>query len=119
MKLILLNRHAASRTLELGRWTWALLSVCFIGVPIGLITLSYQLGFGDGIASQQASRISASEQQAVERAEALAQMGVEAQSRLTAMTRRLASIQAQVTRIDALGTHLTELAGLDSGEFDF
>jgi murein DD-endopeptidase MepM/ murein hydrolase activator NlpD len=46
-------------------------------------------------------------------------MGVEAQSRLTAMTRRLASIQAQVTRIDALGTHLTELAGLDSGEFDF
>ena len=119
MKLILLNRHAASRTLELGRWTWAVLSVCFIGVPIGLITLSYQLGFGDGIASQQASRISESEQQAVERAEALAQMGVEAQSRLTAMTRRLASIQAQVTRIDALGTHLTELAGLDSGEFDF
>ena len=119
MKLILLNRHAASRTLELGRWTWAVLSVCFIGVPIGLITLSYQLGFGDGIASQQASRISESEQQAVERAEALAQMGVEAQSRLTAMTRRLASIQAQVTRIDALGAHLTELAGLDSGEFDF
>lgn len=119
MKLILLNRHAASRTLELGRWTWALLSVCFIGVPIGLITLSYQLGFGDGISSQQASRISESEQQAVARAEALAQMGVEAQSRLTAMTRRLASIQAQVTRIDALGTHLTELAGLDSGEFDF
>lgn len=119
MKLILLNRHAASRTLELGRWTWAVLSVCFIGVPIGLITLSYQLGFGDGISSQQASRISESEQQAVERAEALAQMGVEAQSRLTAMTRRLASIQAQVTRIDALGTYLTELAGLDSGEFDF
>lgn len=84
-------------------------------MPIGLITLSYQLGFGDGISSQQASRISESEQQAVERAEALAQMGVEAQSRLTAMTRRLASIQAQVTRIDALGTHLTELAGLDSG----
>jgi len=119
VKLILLNRHAASRTLELGRWTWALLSVCFIGVPIGLITLSYQLGFVDGIDSQQASRISKSEQQAVDRAQALAQMGVEAQSRLTAMTRRLASIQAQVTRIDALGTHLTELAGLDGGEFDF
>ena len=119
MKLILLNRHAASRTLELGTWTWALLSACFIGVPLGLVSLSYQLGFGEGIASEQATRISAQEQQAIERAEALAQLSVEAQSRLTAMTRRLAGLQAHVTRLDALGSHLTEVAGLESGEFDF
>ena len=119
MKLILLNRHAASRTLELGRWSWLLLSACVIGVPLGLVAVSYQLGFDGGVRSEQSSRISIREQQAIERAEALAQLSVEAQSRLTAMTRRLATLQAQMTRLDALGLHLTELAGLEVGEFDF
>ena len=119
MKLILLNRHAASRTLELGRWSWALLSALFIGLPIGLVTISYHIGFGEGLDSEQATRVSAQEQQAIDRAEALAQMSVQAQSRLTAMTRRLATLQAHVTRLDALGSHLTELAGLETEEFDF
>ena len=119
MKLILLNRHAASRTLELGKWSLALLSALFVGLPLGLVTVSYQFGFGDGVASEQAARISLEEQRAMDRAEALAQMSVEAQSRLTAMTRRLAGLQAHVTRLDALGTHLTDLAGLEESEFDF
>ncbi|MBT7313853.1 MAG: hypothetical protein HN845_09820, partial [Halieaceae bacterium] len=116
MKLIVLNRHAASRTLELGRWSWLLLSACVIGVPLGLVAVSYQLGFDGGVRSEQSSRISIREQQATERAEALAQLSVEAQSRLTAMTRRLATLQTQMTRLDALGHHLTELAGLELGE---
>ena len=119
MKLIFLNRHAASRTLELGRWSWLLLSACVIGVPLGLVAVSYQFGFDGGVRSEQSSRVSIREQQATERAEALAQLSVEAQSRLTAMTRRLATLQTQVTRLDALGQHLTELAGLGLGEFDF
>ncbi|MDC0411185.1 M23 family metallopeptidase [Luminiphilus sp.] len=119
MKLIFLNRHAASRTLELGRWSWLLLSACVIGVPLGLVAVTYQLGFDGGVRSEQASRISMREQQATQRAEALAQLSVEAQSRLTAMTRRLATLQTQMTRLDALGHHLTELAGLELGEFDF
>ena len=113
MKLILLNRHAASRTLELGKWSLALMSALFVGLPLGLVTVSYQFGFGEGVASEQAARISLEEQRAMDRAEALAQMSVEAQSRLTAMTRRLAGLQAHVTRLDALGTHLTDLAGLE------
>jgi len=119
LKLIFLNRHAASRTLELGRWSWLLLSACVIGVPLGLVAVSYQFGFDGGVRSEQSSRVSIREQQATERAEALAQLSVEAQSRLTAMTRRLATLQTQVTRLDALGQHLTELAGLELGEFDF
>ena len=119
MKLIFLNRHAASRTLELGRWSWLLLSACVIGVPLGLVAVSYQCGFDGGVRSEQSSRISIREQQATERAEALAQLSVEAQSRLIAMTRRLATLQTQMTRLDALGHHLTELAGLELGEFDF
>ena len=97
----------------------ALLSALFVGLPLGLVTVSYQFGFGEGVASEQAARISLQEQRAMDRAEALAQMSVEAQSRLTAMTRRLAGLQAHVTRLDALGTHLTDLAGLEGSEFDF
>lgn len=119
MKLIFLNRHAASRTLELGKWSLALLSALFVGLPLGLVTVSYQLGFGEGVTSEQSARVSLEEQRAIDRAEALAQMSVEAQSRLTAMTRRLAGLQAHVTRLDALGTHLTDLAGLEESEFDF
>jgi murein DD-endopeptidase MepM/ murein hydrolase activator NlpD len=96
-----------------------LLSACVIGVPLGLVAVTYQLGFDGGVRSEQASRISMREQQATQRAEALAQLSVEAQSRLTAMTRRLATLQTQMTRLDALGHHLTELAGLELGEFDF
>ena len=96
-----------------------MLSACVIGVPLGLVAVSYQLGFDGGVRSEQSSRISIREQQATERAEALAQLSVEAQSRLIAMTRRLATLQTQMTRLDALGHHLTELAGLELGEFDF
>ena len=119
LKLIVLHRQASSRTLELGRWTWALLSACFIGVPLGLVAVGYHQGFEEGIASEQASRISEREQQASDSARALADLSVEAQSKLAAITRRLASLQAHVTRLDALGSHLTELAGLEPGEFDF
>ncbi|GIR68909.1 MAG: hypothetical protein CM15mP74_01600 [Halieaceae bacterium] len=90
----------------------------FIGLPIGLVTISYHIGL-ERVGLRAGNASSAQEQQAIDRAEALAQMSVQAQSRLTAMTRRLATLQAHVTRLDALGSHLTELAGLETEEFDF
>jgi murein DD-endopeptidase MepM/ murein hydrolase activator NlpD len=54
-----------------------------------------------------------------QRAKELAQLSSDARRRLGAMTRKLAELQARVTRLDALGTHITALAGLDGGEFDF
>jgi len=119
LKIILLNSRAASRTLELGKWSWALISACFIGLPIGLVTFSYQAGFSSGLVSEQATRLSAQEQQAMDQAESLAQLSVEARSKMSVMTKRLAGLQAHVARLDALGLHLTELAGLDLEEFDF
>src|SRR5207237_5646640 len=35
------------------------------------------------------------------------------------MARRLAQLHAHVMRLDAAGSRLTEIAGLDKGEFDF
>ena len=71
--------------------------------------MSYQL-FCEGIASEQAARVSAQEQEAIDRAESLAQMGVEAQS-ADGYDPTSHSLQAH-DAADALGGHLTDLAGL-------
>ena len=97
MKIILINRkHGGSRSIELGRWSRALLSLCCLGLPLGMLQ--------DDLDRQ---------------AEELAELRGDAQRTLQAMTLSLAEIQARMTRLDALGEHLTAMADLQDGEFDF
>lgn len=119
MKLIVLPGTAASRTVELGRWSWAALSLVCIGLPLGLMALGYEIGQRQGTQQAQEARLSEAEVAVSQRALDLAQLSADAKRKLEAMTRKLAEIQARVTRLDALGMHLTVLAGLDEGEFDF
>lgn len=119
MKLIVLQGTAASRTVELGKWSWAALSLVCIGLPLGLMALGYEIGQRQGTQQAQEARLSEAEEAASQRAVDLAQLSADAKRKLEAMTRKLAEIQARVTRLDALGMHLTVLAGLDEGEFDF
>lgn len=119
MKLIFVHKTAASRTVELGRWSWAALSVLCIGLPLGLMGLGYELGQRQGTTAAQEARLSEAEQAASQRALDLAQLSADARRKLEAMTRRLAELQARVTRLDALGAHLTALAGIDGEEFNF
>ena len=119
LKLILVHRTNASRTIEFGRWSWALLSACMLGLPLGLMTVSYQLGQTQGATQAGEARLSDAELLASERAELLAQLSADAERKLQTMTLTLAELQARVTRLDALGMQITELSGLDNGEFDF
>ena len=43
----------------------------------------------------------------------------EAESKLEALTLKVAELQARIVRLDALGERLTNIAKLDNGEFDF
>lgn len=119
MKLIFVNRTTASRTLEFGKWSWAALSLICIGLPLGLMGLGYELGQRQGTQQAQEARLSEAELEASRRARDLAQLSADARRKLEAMTRKLAELQARVTRLDALGAHLTALAGLEGGEFNF
>lgn len=119
MKLIVLPGTTASRTVLLGKWSWAALSLVCIGLPLGLMALGYEIGQRQGTQQAQEARLSEAEEAASQRAVDLAQLSADAKRKLEAMTRKLAEIQARVTRLDALGMHLTVLAGLDEGEFDF
>ncbi|MFT4045493.1 MAG: M23 family metallopeptidase [Solimonas sp.] len=44
---------------------------------------------------------------------------IQAEQNSAALSRRLAELQAHVLRLDAAGQRLTEIAGLDAGEFNF
>jgi murein DD-endopeptidase MepM/ murein hydrolase activator NlpD len=49
----------------------------------------------------------------------VAELKSEAQRKLQAVTTNVAELKARLVRLDALGEHLTQSAGLDDGEFDF
>ena len=120
MKIILVSRkHGGSRALELGRWSRALLSLCCLGLPLGLVAVGYQLGGADETASVRDASLDGLADELEEQAREVAALKAEAQRRLQAVTMNVAELQARLVRLDALGEHLTQVAGLDDGEFDF
>ena len=119
MKFILINNKGPSKTVEIGRWTRVVVSAFLIGLPVSLAGLSYEFGMKKGVARAQAAEETLAAEEARERAEALADMAVEAERRLESMTLLLAELQSRVTRLDAVGMNLTQSAGLEPGEFNF
>ena len=119
MKFIFINNEGPSKTVELGRWTRVVLSAFLIGLPVSLAGLSYEFGVKRGVSKAQAAEETLAAEEARERAEALADMAVEAERRLESMTLLLAELQSRVTRLDAVGMNLTQNAGLEPSEFNF
>ena len=115
MKIILISsRHQRSRSIELSRWSRALLSLCCLGLPLGLAASGYLVGQQSGPRlSEEAPDTLRDELQ-----QPVAQEGL-SEPQLRAMTSNLAELEARMTRLDALGQHLTAIADLEEGEFDF
>ena len=115
MHIILLNsRHGSARTIHLNL-RWLLLSV--------VLLLVLSLGAGAALGAKwltaepvvDASLAEALDQQR----EQVGAVRQDAQRQLDAFAVHVAELQARLTRLDALGERLTELAELDAGEFDF
>lgn len=119
MKFIVLNSAGPSKTVEIGRWSKVVLSAVLIGLPVGFAGLTYELGVRKGVVKAELAEETQATEDARERAEALAEMAGAAESRLESMSLLLAELQGRMTRLDAMGMHLTEIAGLEPGEFDF
>jgi len=124
MKIIVLGKgHSPAKTytLNITGWTKALLSVCLIGLPLGLgVVLGAIVGpkdqsqqLVDSETAKEWQETLAAQQQSIEKSK------TEAETQLSAMTLRVAELQARLLRIDALGERLTQAAKLDAGEFDF
>ncbi|HEY6130519.1 MAG TPA: M23 family metallopeptidase [Halioglobus sp.] len=117
MKVIFISRrHGGSRAIELSRWSRALLSLCCLGLPLGLAASGYIAG--QESAGARGEAVDAQQDDSLQSGEVGDQQGL-TERQLQAMTINLAELEARMTRLDALGQHLTTMADLQEGEFDF
>jgi murein DD-endopeptidase MepM/ murein hydrolase activator NlpD len=120
MKVILINRkHGGSRSIELGRWSRALLSLCCLGLPLGMVAVGYLAGQDSDARSMRGAALDRLQEELEQQSEDLQVLQGQAERKLLALTLNLAELQARMTRLDALGEHLTAMADLEEGEFDF
>ena len=120
MKVILINRrHGGSRSIELGRWSRALVSLCCLGLPMGMVALGYVVGEDSEPRSIRGASLDDMQGEFDLQAADLERLRSQAERKLQVLTLNLAGLQARMTRLDALGEHLTVMADLDEGEFDF
>jgi murein DD-endopeptidase MepM/ murein hydrolase activator NlpD len=120
VKVILVSNKGNTRQFNLAGWTRALLSLCFLGLPLGAgIYIGNESNkiAADGVMTDMANQ--AWEEVLIEQQEDLEQVKQGSTATLSAMTLRLAELQGRLVRIDALGERLTSMADLDNGEFDF
>ncbi|MBN7795385.1 M23 family metallopeptidase [Parahaliea mediterranea] len=120
MKVIVINRkHGGSRSFELGRWSRALLSLCCLGLPLGMVAAGYVAGLESEAQALRGESVDAMADELAQQSQELEAIRDEAEQKLQALTLSLAELQARMTRLDALGEHLTAMAELEDGEFDF
>jgi len=120
MKVILVDqRHGHTRTVVLSGWLKGLLSICILGAPVAFGYLGYQ--FAVSQEPQEYALESALDwsEELQSNGDALARLKQESQAQLEALTVRLATLQARLLRMEALGERITSVAQLDAGEFDF
>ena len=121
MKIIIVNSdHGQTRSLTLGGWTRALLSVCLLGIPaaVGAWGYSWLVNFD----KEDVLNVDAPGDwgaNLTEQKEKLEKSRQQADGQVAALTAKVADLQARLVRLDAVGERLTKVAKLDKGEFDF
>ncbi|KPK09975.1 MAG: hypothetical protein AMJ68_10600 [Acidithiobacillales bacterium SG8_45] len=95
--------------------------VAVVIMPAVLTTVTYQVVemLGHGTSASQIERIK--QQQALLAAQRLEidKAKRHTETHMNALAQRMGHLQAQVMRLDALGGRLTQMAGIDTKEFDF
>ena len=121
MKVILVSKqHGRTRSFTLGGWTRALLSVCVLGLPMGIGGfIGHHLNAGEGADLFTGDSTRAWNDALEKQKQQVSATKRHAQEQIAALTLRMAELQARLLRLDALGERLTTIAKLDKGEFDF
>jgi murein DD-endopeptidase MepM/ murein hydrolase activator NlpD len=122
MKIIIVSKdHGQARSINLGGWTRAFLSVCLLGIP----TAIGAWGYGWLVTGERPEIFDANGAvwgKVLGQEKASTELEVEeeraSKAQLAALTSKIAELQARLTRLDALGEKLASSAKLE-GEFDF
>lgn len=118
MNVILVNpKNGQSRSFNVSRLMLGIALTGMIGIP----TVAAYLGFNAGIgrAGSVSELISRWDQAIEKQDEVVLEAKRDAEANLEVAADRLAKLQARMVRLDALGEHLTAIANLDKGEFNF
>ena len=119
MKIIVINnKQGHSRTFDLGRWSKLLAATCFLGLPVAVAILGYQLVSVSGTPSDHQVLLSLQKNMS-EQSDQVRSLRQQAKRKLQALTLKASELQAKLVRLDAMGERLTVMANLDTGEFDF
>ena len=120
MKVILVDqRHGHTKTIVLKGWLKGLLSLCLLGAPVALGYFGYGLAVSQNNSVFNEKSAQNWERQIRIQAEQISEIKEESEQQIEALTMRLAMLQAGLARLDAVGEHITTIANLDTGEFDF
>lgn len=124
MKIIIVNqKHTQTRSITLGGWTRAFLSVCLIGLPTFVGAWGYSWLMSSEILSsprnEQQAWFAETPKDDNPEGEDQAQNEEQVNAQVAALAAKVAELQARLIRLDALGEKLTQTANLDQSEFDF
>ncbi len=120
MKIIIVDqKHGETRSLVLKDWMLALLTFCFLGMPVLMGYYGYQFSANRSADLYTGEAAQAWADRMVEQEAEVQRIREETLAQLQALTLRLASLQARLLRLDALGERLTSISDLDDGEFNF
>jgi murein DD-endopeptidase MepM/ murein hydrolase activator NlpD len=84
-----------------------------------MLAIGYLAGQGGESSALRGAALDTIQEGLDQQSSGLAALQNEAELKLQALTINLAELQARMTRLDALGEHLTAMAELGDGEFDF
>jgi len=120
MNIILFTRRQGNlRQISLGaRRVWIPLVAAGVMLTVGL----FAGGYYTAVVWQNrhpAATAKARQARLARQQKEIARARREAQDNLQALSERVGQLQARVMRLDALGSRLTQMAGLKDGEFDF
>jgi murein DD-endopeptidase MepM/ murein hydrolase activator NlpD len=120
MNLILFSqREGRARQLNLAHpVTLGVVGVLALGILGTAFALGMKLGERSGAALSHGDQAQFQEVLAEQRRQ-IAELRGQVQERVDAMAMRLGQVNAHVIRLDALGKRLTDMANIDSREFDF
>lgn len=120
MKVILVDqRHGHTKTIVLKGWVKGLLSLCLLGAPVALGYFGYQLAISQNSLFFSEETAESWQRQLQVQSEQLEEIKQDSEQQLDALTLRLGMLQARLVRLDAVGERITDIADLDTDEFDF
>lgn len=120
MKVIILSgKQGQSKSLSLGRLTSTFLSLCLLGAPLCVGGFIGYTVASDKDAVLDFHALTAMQESNSQAQQQLEDTKTQTRQQLQALTLRMAEMQARLVRLDALGERVTQVAKLDSGEFDF